>query len=267
MNDSSVSRWLVRKAGAQRPCLRLFCVPYAGVGASAYRLWAAGLPADIEVCSVQLPGRETRLREKPLDRIADIVEALQPELRPWLDVPFAIFGHSMGAVIATELCAALAREGAPQPRHLFVSGRRAPHLADPDATLGGLSDEDFARELNKRYGGIPAEIMADRELMALLLPCLRADIAALEAYRPGAVGRIAYPLTVYGGTQDSRAPRIHLEAWQEMAGADFRVRQFEGTHFYLNPRRAELLADIAATLAPLVRSLQETRSAVPEAVD
>jgi surfactin synthase thioesterase subunit len=230
-------------------------------------LWAAGLPADVEVCAVQLPGRETRLREKPLDRIPDIVEGLLPELRPHLDVPFVLFGHSMGAVIATELCAALAREGDPQPLHLFVSGRRAPHLADPDPSLSHLSDDDFTRELNLRYGGIPAEIMADRELMALLLPCLRADIAALENYRPTPIGRIGFPLTVYGGTQDSRAPRIHLEAWQEMAGTQFRVRQFEGTHFYINPRRAELLADIAATLAPLVRSLKETRADVPEAVE
>jgi len=170
MNDSSVTRWLVRKAGAARPCLRLFCVPYAGVGASTYRLWAAGLPAEVEVSAIQLPGRETRLREKPLDRIPDIVAGLLPELRPHLDVPFAIFGHSMGAVIATELCAALVREGGPLPLHLFVSGRRAPHLADPDPSLSHLPDDDFARELNLRYGGIPAEIMADRELMALLLP-------------------------------------------------------------------------------------------------
>jgi len=258
MIDSSVGRWVVRNAGAARPCLRLFCVPWAGVGASVYRLWCAALPAGTEVCSIQLPGRESRLREKPFDRIDDIVAALRDELTPLLDVPFAFFGHSMGAVVASELCGALAREGGPQPLHLFVSGRRAPHVVDPDPPLSGLSDDDFAHEINKRFGGIPAEIMADREILALLLPCLRADIAALESYRP-AMGRIACPLTVYGGTLDSRAPRIHLEAWQEMAGSDFRLRLFEGTHFYITPRRAELLADIVATLAPLMRSLEETR--------
>lgn len=248
MTNCIDSRWLVRKPAATAPVARLFCIPYAGIGASTFRLWQSALPAQIEVSAIQLPGRETRLREAPLTRISTIVEALLPELTPHLDRPFAVFGHSMGAVIATELTDALVRRGGPTPVHLFVSGRRAPHIADPDPPLAGLPDEDFVREINRRFGGIPAEILADREILGLLLPCLRADITALETHQPIQFARTQCPLTVYGGTHDSRAPRAHLEAWRDKAGAAFRLKVFEGDHFYLNPRRTELLADVSATL-------------------
>ena len=265
MSEPNESPWLLRKPVAESVRARLFCIPHAGVGASVYRLWSSGLPGDIEVCAVQLPGRETRLREAPLTRIDAIVAALLPRLEPLLDRPFAVFGHSMGAVIAVELCQALQSRGGPLPRHLLVSGRRAPHVPDPDPPLAGLSDSEFVAELNRRFGGIPAEVMNDRELMALLLPCLRADIAALESHSPRPL-RIQCPLTVYGGTLDARAPRMHLEAWREMAQSAFRVRTFEGTHFYLNPHRGELLADIASVLAPLTQVDQADHARFAEPV-
>jgi surfactin synthase thioesterase subunit len=246
--------WLLRRPTRGRIRARLFCIPYAGVGASAYRLWSSGLPSELEVCPVQLPGRETRLREPALQRIDALVDALVPALLPHLDLPFAIFGHSMGAVLASEVTIALQQRGGPLPEHLFISGRRAPHIADPDPALGGLSDADFVAEINRRYGGIPAELLRDQEMMALLLPGLRADITALEAYAPGTLEPIACPLSVFGGTEDSRAPRAHLEAWREYAAGTFRVRMFPGDHFYLNPRRSELLMDISATLAASLQS-------------
>lgn len=250
MNNVLGGNWLVRKPVQQAPRIRLFCFPYAGVGASAYRLWAAGLPGGIETCAVQLPGRESRLREPALERIDAIVDALLPVLRPHLDLPFAFFGHSMGAVVASELTAALARDGGPTPTHLFLSARRAPHLPDPDPPLTGLGDDDFVAEINRRYGGIPPEVARDREILELLLPCLRSDIEALESHRAGIVPRIACPLVVFGGTEDRRATQPELEAWSAFASGSFRVRMFPGDHFYINPCRVDVLADVAATLLP-----------------
>jgi surfactin synthase thioesterase subunit len=253
MTDQVGDTWLVRRGVQGRVVrARLFCFPYAGVGASAYRLWSAGLPPEVEVCAVQLPGRESRYREPALTRIDAVVAALLPALRPHLDLPFFFFGHSMGAVLATELTLALAGAGDALPGHLFVSARRPPDAPDPDTPLGGLSDTEFVTEINRRYGGIPHEVMQDAEMMALLLPSLRADIAALENHVPARPTRITVPLSVFGGTLDLRVPRPHLEAWRAAAAPRFKLRMFPGDHFYINTCRAELLAEIAATLAPVL---------------
>jgi surfactin synthase thioesterase subunit len=177
-----------------------------------------------------------------------------PVLRPHFDLPFAFFGHSMGAVLATELTMELLAAGGPAPQHLFVSSRRPPDVPDPDTPLDGLSDAAFIAEINRRYGGIPTEVMQDAEMMALLLPSLRADISALENHAPRRPTRIPVPLSVFGGTHDSRVPRNQLEAWRQAAAGEFRIRIFTGDHFYINPRRSEVLAEISATLAPMLRT-------------
>jgi len=267
MSDTTLDSWLVRRpVHGQTVRGRLFCFSYAGGGPSAYRLWAAGLPPGLELCAVQLPGREARYREPAYTRIEAAVAALLPALRPHLDLPFAFFGHSMGAVVASELTAALAASGGPVPQHLFLSARRAPGIPDPDAPISGLSDAAFVAELNRRYGGIPAEVMQDEELMSLLLPSLRADIGALENYVAAPQMRISVPLSVFGGGDDLRVRLAHLEAWRQVATDEFRLRIFVGDHFYINPRRAEVLAEVSATLAPMLQSaVRLARS--PEAVE
>jgi medium-chain acyl-[acyl-carrier-protein] hydrolase len=265
MSDQVGDTWLVRRGVQGRVVrARLFCFPYAGVGASAYRLWATGLPPALEVCAVQLPGRESRFREPPLDRIDTAVAALLPVLRENSDLPFAFFGHSMGAVVATELTLALAAAGAPLPQHLFVSARRPPEVADPDTPLARLPDAAFLAEIQRRYGGIPAEVMEDTEMMALLLPSLRADISALENHAPTRPTRIPVPLSVFGGTHDQRVPQVHLEAWRVTAAAGFRLRMFPGDHFYINPCRADVLAEVQAVLAPALSEAPRPEAGVGE---
>jgi surfactin synthase thioesterase subunit len=216
------------------------------MGATLFRNWQAALPSSLEVCAVQLPGRESRLRETPFSAMNPLVEALLPALQPLMDRPFAFFGHSMGSAVAAELTVRLAQVGGPQPTHLFVSGRRAPHLPDPEPPLGDLPDEAFLSEINRRYGGIPREILAERELLELLVPGLRADIRALESYRPSSPLTFNCPVSVFGGSDDTRATHAQLTAWGDQARGAFRVRLFPGGHFYLNEARSQLLADIAA---------------------
>jgi medium-chain acyl-[acyl-carrier-protein] hydrolase len=242
--------WVQRFAIRPAATLRLFCFSYAGAGASVYRLWHTALPAELEVCAIALPGRESRLHEPPLPSIPQIVAALLPVIRAHADRPFAFFGHSMGAVVASELARALQADAGPLPVHLFVSARRPCGIADPDTPLAHLPDAQLVAELNRRYGGIPAEVLQHRELLALLLPGLRADLAALESFGTRSGSRFTMPLTAYGGTNDARAPRAHIEAWQAEAAAAFRLRQFDGDHFYLNPQRTALLEDLRSTLAP-----------------
>lgn len=246
--------WLLKHLPRPQARARLFCFPHAGVGASTYRLWPKGLPEELEVCALQTPGRENRLREPALSSLPKLVEALVPVLLPHLELPFAFFGHSMGAVLASEVARALVAAGAPSPSHLVVSGRRPPHVKGPETLMHPLPDAQFVAEISRRYGGIPPAVLQERELMALLLPGLRADITALETHQPPPRPPLACSITAFGGDEDRLTPLEHLDAWRGETRGAFRVRTFAGGHFYLDARRAEVLADLSVTLAPLLRA-------------
>jgi medium-chain acyl-[acyl-carrier-protein] hydrolase len=242
------SRWLLCFAPRPAARVRLFCFSHAGGGAAMYRAWLDALPPTIELCAVQLPGRESRLREPAFTSMQRLVEALLPELMARTDRPYALFGHSMGALVAFEAARALQSVSAlRQPHRLLVSGRRAPHLADTEAPMHPLSDDAFVAEIRRRYGGIPDEVLRHRELLELLLPGLRADIAAIEthAFVPGPP--LGCALSVFGGDADPRATREQLAAWQLHSDAATRLHVFSGDHFYLNDPvvRAELIGEIA----------------------
>ncbi|MGX5652116.1 thioesterase II family protein [Hydrogenophaga borbori] len=247
------SPWFQRFVPRPGARLRLFCFAHAGGSAAVYRPWCNALPDAVELIAIQLPGRANRLNDPVVTRLDAIVEAVVAALRPHLDRPYALFGHSMGAVLANEVARALRHEGAPQPGHLFVSGRRPPHWPNPDPLLHVLSDADFVAEIQRRYGGIPPEVAEHEELMAMLLPSLRADIHALETHAPPA-GRppLACPLSVFGGSHDPLTPREHLEGWRSESSGPFRLRVLPGDHFYLNAQRDALLAEVSASLAPLL---------------
>lgn len=247
------SPWLMRFVPRPGAVTRLFCFSYAGGGAAVYRPFAVGLPSAIEVCAVQLPGRESRLREAPLGSIAAIVEALATQLEPFLERPFAFFGHSMGGLVAYEVARALRARGPAAPAHLLVSARRAPHLADTDAPLSHLPDDAFIAEIGRRYGGIPAEVLQHRDLLELLLPALRADMGAIEGYRHVAGPPLGCPITVFGGLEDDRAQREVLAPWRLHTTAASRVQQFAGGHFYFNDAavRDRLIGEMGRVLAPM----------------
>lgn len=248
--------WIYRPVARADASARLFCFTHAGVSAVVYRAWPDALPGKLDVCAIQLPGRGTRMREAPVRSIAALVDAIVPALRPWLDLPFAFFGHSMGSLLAREVAGALVQAGGPAPRHLIVSGRRPPSMPDPHPPLRHLSDAEFVCEINRRYGGIPPELLQHADVMALLLPALRADIHALETFPLRAPARLDCPITVYGGEGDRYAPREHLDAWRDETRAQCRVRVFPGDHFFVESQRAAVLADVAASLAPLLKEAQ-----------
>jgi medium-chain acyl-[acyl-carrier-protein] hydrolase len=232
--------------------LRLFCFPHAGKGASVFIPWSKGVPAEVELCAIQLPGRETRLREKPFARIAPLVQVLKGILQPAFSLPFAFFGHSMGALIAFELVRELRKQNEPTPFHLFVSARRAPQIPEPHPPVSHLPDSEFIEEVQHRFDGIPEAILRDAELLPLLLPGLRADFEIVESYHYRQEPPMDCPITAFGGFQDSDTLPLELEAWQAQTLHRFRMKMFSGNHFFLQSAQTELLQAVSAELTTAI---------------
>ena len=223
--------WVLCLAPRPFAGLRLFCFPHAGAGPLAYREWFRLMPSEIEVCGVRLPGRECRITEPPLRDLSTMVQRLAEGLAPRLGQRFALFGHSMGAIVAFELAHFLRSHGGPQPAHLFVSGHRAPHLPRQHEELSNLDDSTLLEELRK-LGGSPEAALNHAELMDLLLPMLRADFAVCETYAYVPRHPLHCPITALGGLQDPYVDREQLEAWRQHTQGDFSVRMFAGDHFF-----------------------------------
>jgi medium-chain acyl-[acyl-carrier-protein] hydrolase len=241
-------RWLAAEVDPDAS-LRLFCFAHAGAGASAYRAWVAPLArAGVAVCPIQLPGRETRFGEPAHARLEPLLDALVPQLEPFLDRPFALFGHSMGALVAFGLARALRAAGGPLPVHLGVSGRIAPQLRDRRRRLHDLPDHELLAEL-RALGGIPAAALELGELLALTLPVLRADLALNESYRHVDGERLPLPITAFGGDADPKVDAEELRAWEHQTSARFRMRLLPGGHFFVNASLALLLPELLADLA------------------
>jgi medium-chain acyl-[acyl-carrier-protein] hydrolase len=221
--------------------LRLFCFPYAGGGASIYSKWAASLPESVELHCVQLPGRETRIFEPAYRQLAPLIEALAPVLAPQLDRPFAVFGHSMGALIGFELCRHLRRQGQPMPIGLFVSGRQAPHRAESDPPIHAL------RALN----GTPHEVLANAELMEMALPGLRADFELCETYVHTPEPPLNLPILAFGGLFDRDVSREDVDAWREHTTGRFSLSMLPGDHFFIESARPQLLQRLVQELVRL----------------
>lgn len=240
--------WLVRTRPRTRARLRLFCVPHAGVGPSAYRRWSDSLPADIEVALVHLPGRESRLGEMPYTQIEPLVNAAASALRPYLDIPYAMFGHSMGALVAFELARRFEKDGQGAPRHLFVSGRRAPQMPRRRPPIARLPEDQFVREIRSRYNGIPEGVLRYPDLLALLLPGLRADLTLVEEYvhQPGLP--LSCAIVAMAGLADAEVTEAELVGWRQQTTVALSVRMFPGGHFYLQTAHGELMRILTEAL-------------------
>jgi medium-chain acyl-[acyl-carrier-protein] hydrolase len=246
------------------PCpsarLRLFCFPYAGGSGSIFNAWYRHLPPAIEIASAQLPGRDARRHEPPLNDFRTLVSSLADALRWSLDIPFAFFGHSMGAIVGFEVARELRRRGLPMPVHLFVSAHRAPHLGVLNAgerPLHGLPDDAFVRELQRRYGATP-DLVRGSELAELFVPLLRADLALCESYVYHPEPRLPCSISAFGGSQDRRVKKAQLDAWRSHTSSAFELRMLPGDHFFVRNDSLLLLRLLKQQLEQIVR-----RTAVP----
>ncbi len=240
--------WLAYRRPNPQARLRLFCLPYAGGGATIYRAWSNYLPALIEVCPVQLPGRENRIREAPFTKLVPLIKELTAALQPFLDIPFAVFGHSVGAQVAYEFARYLYAAGLPGPTRLFVSACPAPEERSDAVMLHMLPDHSFI-EAVRRMKGTPEEVFEHPELMQVFLPILRADFSLIETYEFAPSAPLECPISAFGGLQDVERPREVLERWRQHTSGEFRLRMFRGDHFYLRDACYPLLGAIVHDLA------------------
>lgn len=238
--------WLVRKCDSRRR-FRLFCFPYAGGNAFNFMSWQELFDPSIEVCAIQLPGRGSRLAEPPFGSMGALLKAVAPVVSGQSDLPFAFFGHSLGALIAFELTRYLGLYGLAGPCHLFVSGCQAPRYRSPSRELHRMTDAELV-EVLQNFESTPPEVLASAELMALVLPTLRADFALAEEYRYRHAPILSVPMSVFAGTRDQNKGPGQVDGWAEETTGQCDVAWFEGSHFFINNQRDAVLERIGTEL-------------------
>jgi medium-chain acyl-[acyl-carrier-protein] hydrolase len=230
--------------------IRLFCIPHAGAGPSAFRGWEEQLGSEIETTIIQLPGREGRFREKPYLSLELLVRDLTEVVLPCLATGqrFAFFGNSLGGLIAFEALHEIRRRAGYEAVHLFVSATSAPHLPPPLPPIGHLANRELIREVCARYGGIPLPILQDEEFLVAMLPSLRADIRMLEEYDRRQPQPLSCPITAIGGRRDQTVPLTHIEEWSKLTMSSFTKILLDEDHLYLQSAREQLTGYIREAL-------------------
>lgn len=215
-----------------------------------FRTWSDDLPTDIEVCALQLPGGIDRLGEQPFDELTPLVETLARVLLPYLDKPFAFYGHSLGALLSFELARHLRRENGKVPAHLFVGALHAPQLPYPHSSVAELSDLEFLEKTS--LIDLPESVQQNTELMRLLVPSLKVGVLMSENYIYSKESLLDCPITAFGGMQDKVITREHLLAWREQTSSTFKLQMLPGNHLFLHGDQELLLQAISQELASLL---------------
>ncbi len=234
--------------------LQMICIPYAGGTPSIFRGWAAELGTAAEVIPVLLPGRGLRGREQPYTTMQPLVEDLVTALiAHGLDQEYALFGHSMGALVAYEVACELRRRGHLEPAHLFVSGSKAPHLYG-DRADHLLADSQLC-QLVRDLGGLGPDEQTGEAYLQRRLPVLRADLTVCERYRWSPRPPLRCPMTAISGVGDPIATAAQVEAWRAHTTGSLLRRHVPGGHFYLlGPARSLLLTELHRELDALARA-------------
>ncbi|MBK0025786.1 thioesterase [Stenotrophomonas sp. S48] len=234
------SPWIIHRPNAARR-LRLYCFAYAGGHAGVFAPWQALLEPHVEVCGIQLPGRGARMREPAAASFDTLITDIAGAIAEADDGrPFAFFGHSLGSLLAFEVARGVRRMGHRLPIHLFLSGSEPAAYRSPGPALHLMSDDALVREL-AAFNGTPTEVLANREMMVLLLPMLRADFALVHGYRYQSALPLDVPFSVLAGRRDDRGSGIDVSLWGEESTVGSEVRWFEGDHFFINSHQREVV--------------------------
>ncbi len=247
MTPASVERWLWRPLPCPGARLLLLCFPCAGGGPSAFHRWAEALPAGVELLAVRLPGRHTRIGERPYDDWDPLLYRLCQVVSAAVDRPFALFGHSLGAMIAYELTRRLVEGAGATPHRLLLAGCRAPDVPLLLPAIHRMPDADFTRNLSL-VAGTPPEVLANRRMMTLVRPLMRADLALAETWPPATPTSVPVPAIAFAGRDDTIAPTWSARRWSRFVGS-FTIHVLPGDHFFVRSADGAFLELLAAELA------------------
>ena len=250
MMNRTANPWVSIPKPEPRARLRLFCFPYAGGSTMVFRPWINALPETVETCPIQLPGRGARLTESPFTRLMPLAQAIAEGMLPYCDKPFAMFGHSMGAMLCFEVARYLRSRHGIRPVQLFVSGRRAPQVDNDEPVTYNLPEPEMIEEL-KRIKGTPEEVLENAELMQIVLPVLRADFEVCQTYEYAQGEPLDCPIIAFCGMGDDEEDREKMEAWREQTTAEFSLRMLPGDHFFIHSSERVFLHLLARELQKL----------------
>ena len=232
MTTTTFNTWITCPKPLPEARVRLFCLPFAGGGASIYRGWAKDLEPAIEVCPIQLPGRENRFSEKAHEHVQTLAPAIANQLQFYLDKPYLIYGHSMGALLAFEVLRILQQKGQAMPETAILGAHRAAHLPPKRQPMSTLDDASFLAKLTT-FGGFPDEVLQSQELLQFVLPTLRADFALCDSYpfTPGPA--LDCPLALIAGRHDQEVNPQDMQPWQTHTLHPARLVTLDAGHFFL----------------------------------
>ena len=246
------NQWLYVPQPRDNPRVRLFCFPYAGGSAEIFHQWADLFPQHIELCAVQLPGRSKRRQEKPFTRMLPLIQELGAELQPFLNIPFAFLGHSMGSGVLYELTQYLYTQGQTLPLHLFVAARKSPTSPAVQVNLHALTDQELISIL-RVAGGLPAEILQTPQLINMLLPTMKADFEVIETWEVNSqYPLLPLPIWAFAALNDPVASVDDMKNWSECTQQAFKLYIFPGDHYFAFARygREAIVRLIVAALNP-----------------
>lgn len=242
-----MNRWTAFRTRRVKPRLRLFCVPYAGAGARLFRGWDEALPKDMEICPIELPGRGTRLGEPATPDMESLVRPMAESLQTLLDLPYAILGCSMGALVGFELAHALRRLHGREPAALVAVSQNAPSAPLQRRPARLMSDDELGASL-RRFGGMSGGALDNPRVMRLFLPVLRADYSVVDTYIYNPERPLQCPIHLFVGAEDPSVSDQGLSGWRQETSASVTVRRFSGSHFFFRDNELRFLVAVSSRL-------------------
>lgn len=228
--------------------MKLFCLPYAGGSSAIYTTWKNYVNPNIELCPIELAGRGKRFQEPLYNTIEEMVNDVYDQIKDDVEKDsYAIFGHSMGSIIAYELCYKLEEKNARKPVHIFFSGHKAPNIIRDEESIHDLPNEQFKNKLIE-LGGTPKEFFESKELCDMFIPIIRADFKAVENYiYNGENDKLNTNISVMYGKKEEMTMNEILQ-WRNHTSGETKIYPFEGDHFFINDNSQNIVNIINHTL-------------------